>query len=402
MKLGFFGGGQLACFLAQAADRLGHEVSFFCSSTDEPGARLGKQVWIGNISHPDFQVFLQHNDRILFENEFLPPEFENGVKSYPKELFYPQVTVIQRLSDKLQQKMICREAGVATPQFEKCDRKKPLPAWLGAVAEKFPNGFVLKWSRLGYDGKGVKIVRNTKDIVVKPLVDFCELAFEKGSEIFAEELVPFIHECAVVRTENGPKSVSFPLVLSFQDEGVCLRVFGPASQMESIYDRKSLAPLESMASSIAGKIAKASKIEGSFAVEFFVTQDLKLLVNEIAPRVHNTAHYTIDAANVSQFEAHIRAATGMDVPKLETKPFFMMMNLLGPHKWGKSLKRENTERFDLPIKNEKIKLHWYRKLEIREKRKLGHINAWADDLNELADIAEQVNVVHRQVWEAWK
>jgi 5-(carboxyamino)imidazole ribonucleotide synthase len=232
---------------------------------------------------------------------------------------------------------------------------------------------VVKWSKFGYDGRGVSLV--TDETSLRTAKASCKVAQARGIQLYAEAKVSFVRELAIIgcHSTNGDFA-NYPLVISEQEHGVCRRVKGPATSLGVN------ARFETLAVQYAEKLAKALPLYGAFGVELFETSEGDLWVNEIAPRVHNTGHYTQDACTSDQFENHLRALTGQMLGSTNTRPFFAMLNLLGPQ--GLQGRFEGGLKA-LPAPSPEIALHWYSKDELFPGRKLGHLNCVAENREQL-------------------
>jgi len=294
--------------------------------------------------------------------------------------FKPDLKIIELLQNKLGQKSVLEKLGIPHPSFWVCDTPKDIPTWLQEVYKKFGKSFVLKWATLGYDGKGVLLVReNTPPEVVQK---FCSDAVGQNISIFAEEFISFQQELAMTASFSKTSGFAFyPLVISQQKNGVCDRVTGPAVDLGI---EKSL---EQKASQWIHRLAEALGYEGTLAIEFFSTIDGRFLVNEIAPRVHNTAHFTQDACESNQFENHLRAISGMPLGDSESKGFFAMLNLLGPVDVNFQAKDVSF----LPPTGKDFHCHWYEKREVVAGRKLGHLNACVGSQTELTRVLQKMD-----------
>ncbi len=378
--------------LAEAAFRLGYRPIVLAggSATSDPSDDPAAQVCPGSVfgSWEDpvaLRRFLAQVDTVVFENEFVPrASFEAAGVTEDDARFFPVPRVLYRLQDKLEQKRVMAELGIPTADYQiviKASAAEKLdPAELEKLGKRWPRGFVLKWSRLGYDGKGTWIspaISSASSLgpdSIQSALEFCKLAQKKRVEIYAEEKIAFRRELAVigcysVNKQFGDKQFSaYPLVVSEQEKGICRRVMGPASLF-------GVSPtLEKQAQDIAEKLARKLDLVGCFGVEFFETEQGLLKVNEIAPRVHNTGHYTQDAAECSQFENHWRAILGLPLGStVPTAPAFGMLNLIGGP----------TDSTALPEPSAHARLHWYGKAEFRPGRKLGHLNTRATSVAEL-------------------
>jgi 5-(carboxyamino)imidazole ribonucleotide synthase len=270
-------------------------------------------------------------------------------------------------SDKLEQKRQLDLVHVPTAAWETLPTTATMKvsSWLSHLKDRFPAGFVLKWSRGGYDGRGTLIHHVGQD-PESLLVAFIAAAAKRPSHVYAEQLVPFETELAVISTRAADgRLAQYPPVITRQSGGVCVEVQGPAVAL-GVSARAAAAALEQ-----AQVIGTHFDLVGTFAVEFFVLNDERVLVNEIAPRVHNSGHFSLDGAECSQFENHWRALSGAALGPTETSPFFGMINILGPE--GYSGPVPTTPAFN----REGIVGHWYHKTESRPGRKMGHINVTA-------------------------
>jgi 5-(carboxyamino)imidazole ribonucleotide synthase len=365
-RLGILGGGQLALMLSDAATWLGFEP----------------QVYRGGWSEKDLPAltgFLSAVDIVGFESEFVPTDVLRKAAAGLKCRFLPDLDAMERMRDKLQQKAALATLNIPTSPWVQL----PAGAHWGGLREglwkKFPQGMALKWAQLGYDGLGTCLLkRGADESVVEP---FLVRAREKGVEVFAEELVPFEYEVAVVcaRTESG-LSQCYPLVISENRGGVCHKVFGPATKLGVA------AAIEAQAQDSARRLGAAVGWVGSYALEFFLTKDRHLLVNEIAPRVHNTGHYSQDACMVSQFENHWLTLLGQRPVSPEPAASFAMLNLLGPVGPRRELKEPPA--LKLPAE---AQLQWYGKTEVRPGRKMGHVNLVGGTEKEQRRILEEID-----------
>jgi 5-(carboxyamino)imidazole ribonucleotide synthase len=255
-------------------------------------------------------------------------------------------------------------------------------------AVEFPTGRVFKWARLGYDGKGVFLVQ-PGDTRSGALESFFREAANRGVPIFCEERVEFKRELAMVAALSTQGEFKhWPLVVSDQSGGICRKVLGPAtalgiSQAAETYAREA-----------CEKLARAVGLVGVFAVEFFETATGELSVNEIAPRVHNTGHYTQDASRTSQFENHWRAVLGLPLGETTTSAGFVMINLIGPPGPARLVSRETIAK-----PGAEGVLHWYKKKEIRTGRKMGHLNGRVEQVSELPALVKALEQ-QRLKWES--
>ena len=365
-RLGILGGGQLAQMLALASLRMGIKTRVYAEVGSESAASVCPDTVYGGYS--DLKLlgdFLDSVDVAIFESEFIPVKYLRDFKNVE---FLPTLNCIETLQNKLSQKKLTK--GLPSPKFLECVESKEV--FLKKCSEDFNGKCVLKWATLGYDGKGVKICR-TKDEIMNSN-EFCEAVLSRNGGLFAEELINFDRElaCIGVRDKNGITE-TYPVVVSEQDNGICSKVYGPAEQVgvaEATTNKVRV---------IVKEIGKKAEIVGAFGVEFF-EKDGEVYINEIAPRVHNTGHYTQDAAFTSQFENHIRAVLGHPLGSTEIHSNFLMQNILG-----------GDGEFIYPKLPQNFHLHWYNKSEYKPRRKLGHINGTGEILT-LIEQSKEIKV----------
>ncbi len=344
--LGILGGGQLARMLALKAHEMGVPVRVFCQSENEPAALVTAKPFIGQLdSATDLKEFLKSVDVATFESEFLNAELLASLSRELKIPIYPDPKHMGQLQDRLTQKLLLLENKIPTARFlEVRNFADLLEAW----DEFHKQGLVLKKRRFGYDGYGTYIVKNFSE-----LLDL-EATIEKERFGFiAEEFVSFKRELAVMVTRNRNHEITvLPFVESLQKNSKCFWVKGPINKPEF---KKIGKRLKSFLEDI--------KYVGIMGIEFFDTSD-GLIVNEIAPRVHNSGHYSLDALTEDQFTLHIKAVLGFKSAKVKLlSPGFAMVNLLGTSTLAPI--------WQLPAE---VKLHWYGKSENRRGRKMGHYN----------------------------
>ncbi len=348
-RLGILGGGQLAQMLALASLRMGIKTRVYAEPGSESAASVCPDTVYGEYADvKSLGIFLDSVDVAIFESEFIPTKYLRDFKNVE---FLPSLNCIEILQNKLSQKKLI--SGLSSPKFLECTESKEI--FLQKCSEEFNGKCVLKWATLGYDGKGVKICR-TKDEIMNSS-DFCDQVLKRNGGLFAEELIEFERElaCIGVRDKNGVTK-TYPVVVSEQDNGICSKVFGPADEIGVANTTTS------RVSEIVKEIGERAEIIGAFGVEFF-EKNGEVFINEIAPRVHNTGHYTQDAAFTSQFENHVRAVLGLPLGLTLVHSSFIMLNILG----------EKGE-FNYPKLSSNFHLHWYNKSEHKLRRKLGHIN----------------------------
>jgi 5-(carboxyamino)imidazole ribonucleotide synthase len=339
--------------LAEAARLLGLETVVLAERGGEPA------VEVANRFEQSLDRLFAQSALAVFENEFVDCELLKRAAGKYGVRFVPGLDAIAVIQDKLGQKRLLERLGVPTAAWTSREEKEAAPEFLSRAAARFPKGYVLKWSRLGYDGKGVLLPSPREREL-----GFMQSALERGIPVFAEEKIAYSRELAMIAAfSTTGRFVHWPLVISEQREGICRTIQGPAIALGVRRE------LEALAAQACEKIAKEMQLFGVFALEFFETESGELRVNEIAPRVHNSGHYTQDASRSSQFENHWRAVLGLPLGAVDCAKGFAMVNLIGPPDVSAAVRPELK-----PEEGQPGKLHWYGKNEIRPGRKMGHLN----------------------------
>lgn len=369
LKVGILGGGQLAMMLAEAAQGLGLETSVLAADVRDPAMRFAHRHQIGSLS--DEAVLTRLFSGIIaaaYENEFVDADLiERCLARFPVSL-NPAPAVMGRVADKLQQKDLFRQLGIPTAPWEEFNGLDAA-AWMGEMARRFPAGFMLKAAKGGYDGKGNCAVFDLPGDLAKGCA-FAGAASAKGVKVYAEERITFTRELAIVAVGlMGGEAAFFPMVISRQENAICSEVRGPAVSLGIP------AAFEAAAQASCQALISALSLRGCIAMEFFLTP-AGLLANEMAPRVHNTGHYSQHACAISQFEAHWRGLLGLTLPDLACRPFFGMINILGPAGYTGPLAAP-------ALNHPAASLYWYHKAESMPYRKIGHVNLVAQSEQEL-------------------
>lgn len=405
LPVGILGGGQLGCMLADAALALGLSP-FILAPLDSPAAAIFPDrliPWAASNAPEDDRaladLFARAKD-IAFENEFLDCDQLERVASraVPERgvRFHPPLRAIRELQDKLRQKEILVDLGIPTAPFRRIEPGADTGMAVEGALAAYEGNAVFKWSRLGYDGKGVRLASDTPE-GRDAATAFCRESLARDVPAYAEQKVDFRRELAIIacRSEAGEFD-AYPLVVSEQENGICKRVLGPATALGVP------ARIEREARTHAQRLAEAMGLTGVFALELFETVEGELLVNEIAPRVHNSGHYTQDACRTSQFENHWRAILGpaLGLCMGNTVPIgaFGMLNLLGPDSLDIEMPRSRSA---LPFASPgaPLRLHWYGKASVRPRRKVGHVNGVAPSAGHLPVIEREL-ARYEAIWRA--
>jgi 5-(carboxyamino)imidazole ribonucleotide synthase len=385
-RVGIIGGGQLAWMMGSAAKVLGVDLVIQTPSTNDPAVSIAKEIIFARVDDADATAKLaQRCDVITFENEFVNLDAlsrlaEQGV------CFRPRLEALSPLLDKYHQRCYLRDLGLPVPKFVDISQGEKGAEVISASGLGFP--VVLKARRHGYDGQGTFIIKEQSHLDQKLDSDSSKI-----SGFLLEEYVPFERELAVIaaRSING-EVVTYPVVETQQEEQVCRRVIAPAEIPERV-------ALE--IENIARTLLNSLQVVGIFGIELFLTGDSKVLVNELAPRTHNSGHFSLDACKTSQFEQHLRAVCGLPLGNTAMIcPSAVMVNLLG---------YENSQS-DYTDKRQQIEqipqtyVHWYGKNESRPGRKLGHVTVLLDSQNrvrEAAALQHRAVAIAREIESIW-
>ena len=368
--IGILGGGQLAKLLSLKAKALGVKTFVLSISEHDPVAQ-NNPYWIKGDPHQskDLKSFLQLVDIVTFESEFfsagsIKKTLQNlkGKKPY----IAPSLKALSLIQDRWTQKQLLSQYKIKTADFLKVTLKNPGQSQLLKLWEKL-GPFVLKSRTGGYDGHKTFVIKRKSQIQHKSF----------SSKLFiAEQFIPFQRELALLSARNKKgQIVFFPLVESFQKNLRCLWVKGPVQHTRLNFLKTQIKHFLS-----------GINYQGVLAFELFDTGD-DLIVNELAPRVHNTGHYSLDALNEDQFTVHLKAIMNHPLSKLKTsKNGFAMYNLLGEgckkpflkifkqNKFSYFYLKKGFKKPSLKINNG-VNLWWYEKSISRKGRKMGHINA---------------------------
>jgi 5-(carboxyamino)imidazole ribonucleotide synthase len=371
-RLGILGGGQLALMLAEAAVRQGASPVVLAPTDDAPAAAAAHDLVVGALDDPAaLRRLLARVDVVTLENEFLDlARIGDAGRASPYVPLRPGAGAVSVAQDKLAQKRLFADLNVpAAPHLviDADDRDRDL----ARAHERFPGGFVLKWSRFGYDGRGNLVVHDAADPGPAAVREFRARAVARGAVVYAERKVDFAAELAMVGARDADgRMVCFPLVESRQERGVCRETRGPATALG--FDPA----LDDAARATLAAVGEALELRGVFAIEFFLDRDGRLLANEMAPRVHNTGHFTLFGEEPSQFDLHVQAVIGRPLSTPHAPAgITVMRNVLGP--WDVAPGASCAMPRIAPPGG--AQLTWYGKSAAFAGRKLGHVTGRAAD-----------------------
>ncbi len=353
--LGMLGGGQLGRMFTAAARTMGYHVIVLDPSSDSPAGRMADEHL--HAAYADdwaLEQLARECHAITTEFENVPAEALRRLEA--KRPVRPSSTAFESTQDRIREKTVIRSAGLATADFEAIHSARDLKAAFANLAPPL----ILKRSAFGYDGKG-QVEINDYDALCT--------AFDRLGNVpcVLERLVDLKLEMSIVLARSSDGTITcFPPAENIHEHGILSLSIVPA-RVE--------ARLAEQARVMATKLANALHYCGVMAVEFFLTSEEVLLVNEIAPRPHNSGHYTIDACVTSQFEQQVRMACGLPAGDVKLLSPVVMVNLLG------DLWRDGAPDWSSVLKHRDAKLHLYGKREARPGRKMGHFCYLHEDLD---------------------
>ncbi|WP_108423797.1 5-(carboxyamino)imidazole ribonucleotide synthase [Flagellimonas amoyensis] len=367
-KLGILGGGQLGKMMLYETRKWDIRTKVMDASPEAPCKIACNEFVLGDLM--DFDAVYHFGKDV----DVLTIEIENVNVDALEKLehegikVYPPTKTLRTIQNKATQKLFYTDHGIPTAPFTRF-------AYTSEIEDSIHNGglqlpFVWKSAQFGYDGQGVKVVRKLEDLQDLPNV-----------ECIAEQMIGFKNELAVIVTRSTKGEVkTYPVVeMEFHPE---------ANQVEYVICPARIdATVAQKAQEIALKVSEQMKHIGLLAVEMFQTQDDEILVNEVAPRPHNSGHYSIEASYTNQFEQHIRAILGLPLGKTDSKVAGIMVNLVGAEGHTGDVVYENMA--DI-LEMEGVTPHIYGKRETRPFRKMGHVTIVDEDMARARKVAQEV------------
>jgi 5-(carboxyamino)imidazole ribonucleotide synthase len=374
-KLGILGGGQLGRMLLAETQKLAIYTSILDGNKNAPCAEICNHFEVGDLL--DFDTVYNFGKTV----NLLTIEIENINLDALDKLedegltIYPKPKDLRIIQSKARQKNFYKDHQIATAPFSHY-------AYLEELHHSYENSiidfpFVWKAARFGYDGNGVKIVRTVDDLNSLPNV-----------ECITEKLIPFKNELAVIVARNAAgETKTYPVVeMEFHPEANQVEyVICPARIEESVAKK---------AQAVALKVVNDLDFIGLLAVEMFQTVDDKILVNEVAPRPHNSGHYSIEASYTNQFEQHIRSVLNLPLGNTASKVAGIMVNLVGEEGFSGDVIYQNIEEI---LKIDGVTPHIYGKKETRPFRKMGHVTIVNADIDKAREIAQKVKETIRVI-----
>lgn len=367
-KLGILGGGQLGKMMLYVTRKFDIATKVIDSSAEAPSRLACDEFVQGDIL--DYETVLEFGrsvDILTFEIENVNVDALEKLEDEGKKVF-PSSKTLRTIQNKATQKLFYLDKNIPTAQFSRFAYTSEIEAVIENEALNFP--FVWKSARFGYDGQGVKVVRNAEDLKSLPNV-----------ECITEKLIPFKNELAVIVVRNVSGDIkTYPTVeMEFHPE---------ANQVEYVLCPARLPGyITKKAEEVALKVADAFKHVGLLAVEMFLTEDDEILVNEVAPRPHNSGHYSIEGSFTCQFEQQIRAILDLPLGNTESKAAGVMVNLVGAENHTGNVVYKNIEQI---MAMDGVTPHIYGKKQTRPFRKMGHVTIVDKNIDKARAIAQQV------------
>ncbi|MDX2273733.1 MAG: 5-(carboxyamino)imidazole ribonucleotide synthase [Cyanobacteriota bacterium] len=378
-RVGVIGGGQLAQLLALAGQELGIQIWIQTPHPHDPAVGVASGVVWGSLQDAEATMRLAEQVEVItFENEFVDVSALQKLATQGV-CFRPSLAALSPVLDKYQQRLFLQHLGLPTPPCLAISHP-PTPQQIADLGG-FP--LVVKARRHGYDGLGTQMAGDPESLQ--------KILHQMGSQpLLLEAYIPFQRELAIVGARSARGEIAlYPVVETIQQNQVCRWVVAPAAIPPSV---------ESVAKAILQTILEHLDVVGLFGLELFLTEQDKLLVNEISPRTHNSGHYTLDACATSQFAQHLRAIGDLPLgdPHL-TCLGAVMVNLLGFENAESDYPQQRQALAALP----QAHLHWYGKSISRPGRKLGHITLLAPPDLAAQDWSAYVRLITQQVAERW-
>jgi 5-(carboxyamino)imidazole ribonucleotide synthase len=372
-RVGVIGGGQLAWMLASAAKPLDLHLVVQTPQADDPAVSLAESAILAAIDDVAATASLAQQCQVItFENEFvdLPGLAQLQAKGV---CFRPGLATLQPLLDKYDQRSYLQSLGLAVPQFA---------SLTPTVLDEFSLPLVVKARRHGYDGQGTFIVHHPEQ-----LTRFWQSGSPEqiAAKFMVEAFVPFERELAVLMARGVTGEIKLhPLVETQQEQQVCRRAWVAQDLSESVYQQ---------CGAMAERLLTKLEVVGLWGMELFLTTTGQVLVNEIAPRTHNSGHLSIEACETSQFEQHLRAICGLPLGSTALKAAgAVMVNLLGFETATSDYQDLRRQLAALP----QAKVYWYGKTQARPGRKLGHVTLLLESHEREAAMAAAAQV--EQIW----
>ena len=370
--LGIIGGGQLGMMIAEAAKKIPNEISEIIvldPTANCPAAQVGATQIIADFKDKDAIVELsEKSDIITYEIESGDSDILKSVETNAE--INPSPETLRIIQDKYLQKTFLKENNIPVPDFVKIENIDDVKHTL----KEYGYPALLKARRDAYDGRGNYKIDSADNI---------QTAYDyfKGQKLLLEKFVPFKMEVSVIASRNTKGQIkTYPLVENIHEENILRETIAPARVSEEITKKAEL---------VAEKTMEVLKGAGIFGIEMFVTQDDSIVINEIAPRVHNSGHHSLQSSETSQFEQHLRAILGLELGSTKLIHNTIMYNILGSKEFQGEYK-------PLQISTDDIHLKMYGKKISKPLRKLGHFNLVGNNGETIDQLIDKLNALKDQ------
>lgn len=350
-KIGILGGGQLGWMMILEGRKYPFEFYVLGDKENDPACKVAHKCF----SEEEYKQMIDLSDVVTFEFEHTNEKALDYAEEQGKLL--PRINTVELKRERYKEKEFLRNHGFPVPRFYVAEDGEDA---LRILRDEFNNEGVIKTSKGGYDGKGQYFIHND--------VEKYESTIKQIKDKFVvEEFVKFDFEASIIAVRSKDEFKCYTPSFNYNEKGILVYNYGPYFNDKMIR--------------IAEELTKKLDYVGTIGIEFFV-RGKEVLINEIAPRVHNTGHYTLDAAATSQFEQHIRAITNLPLGSTDVLKFFGTVNILGTS--------------NLPIEVLKYgKVYWYGKTEVRKRRKMGHVNILGENLE---DVKRKIDIVMKLIY----
>ncbi|WP_255190545.1 5-(carboxyamino)imidazole ribonucleotide synthase [Natronobeatus ordinarius] len=363
--LGVVGGGQLGRMLAEAAGPLGVEVIVLDPTPECPASAVCREQLVGDFDdEAGIRELAERADVLTFEIELADQDLLDRVSEETGIPVHPRPATLELIHDKLHQKRALREAGIPVPPFRAVEDADDVRE----AIEEFGAPVMLKARTGGYDGRGNVPVESAEETE-----DTLEAV---AGPAMVESFVDFEREISVIAVKGDGEVATFPVGENVHEEEILRETVVPARSDDDALER---------ARAVATDVLELLDGRGTYGIELFETADGEILVNEIAPRPHNSGHWTIEGAVTSQFDAHVRAVLGWPLGSTELRSPTVTANLLADVDDTREARLSNVDRI---LETPRASLHWYGKHEARPLRKMGHITVTAREGETRAELLE--------------
>ena len=364
--LGIIGGGQLGMMLTEAAQNMKEEISkiIVLDPTENcPASKVGAEQIIADFKDKNaIKKLSELSDIITYEIESGDSDALKKLEEHTE--ISPSPDTLKTIQDKLLQKQFLQKNGIPVAEFSIIENKEELDQMI----DKMGLPLLLKMRKDAYDGRGNYKINSKSDID-----DALDLF--SGKSLMVEKFIKFEKEVSVIAARNTKGEIAtYPVVENIHENNILKMTIAPGRVSDNV---------KKQAEQIAEKTMEVLHGAGVFGIEMFVTSDDEVLINEIAPRVHNSGHHTLQSSDTSQFEQHLRAILGMNLGDMSIKSPTIMYNILGPATF------QGEYNVLCPKKNN-IFLKMYGKLESKPQRKIGHINIVDKDNSGMNELLNQV------------